>query len=630
MTNASNVLQQAGAAGEVAPRQAVLTLEAMVYAAILVLALVLRLAELDTVPLTTPETHQALAAWRAVTPGAAGLPVTPESPLLFALHSLVFATMGASEITVRIGTALGGVLLVLSPALFRDLLGRGRALLASLVLLCSPTLLAASRFDSPVVWTVLLAVLALWAGWRWWDTHSEGYALAASIFLGAALLLGDPTGPVLVLVLLAAGGLALWLTAVDFEVDDSPGIMARLRSRLVGFPWQPAVLVTALVILIVSTQFFIRLDGLGAIGELLSAGLGGLSTARPGAPVFYPLLTSLFYEPIVWLFALIAIWSLSRRGALTVVERFTVGWLAFTIIGWLLYNGGGPEHALWAEVPLAVLVGGFLFDLLQTTLHPFWQVPPWAKGVLAFATVILLFIFTVHGQAVARSLLQLPLEGGTFDINVIATVNLVWVLMALLLGIIGVFLAAGIWGMTATMQGGALGVLAFALFTGIGSGWNIAVIRATDPVELWHMTGAVTAQSQSLRNTLLQLAERSAAGVNQELVVMALAPQDGVVAWALRDFNKTQFITDVAEAQEAGIVLLPDFSTSPGLGGDYVGDAYTIRTTWNGRPIVPGDLLAWWFQRNVRPGLAPVALERVVLWLRQDIYNGMPFDFQAG
>ncbi|MCB9457245.1 MAG: hypothetical protein H6671_14770 [Anaerolineaceae bacterium] len=626
MMNTSHVLQQSASVGEIAPRRAVLTLETMVYAVMLVLALVLRLAELDTVPLTTPEVRQALSAWRAVSPGAAGLPITPESPLLFALHSLVFATMGASEFTARVGTVLASVLLVMSPVLFRDLLGRGRSLLASVVLLCSPSLLAASRFDSPVVWTVLLGVLSLWAAWRWWETKREGFALVVLLFLGAALFLGDPTGPVFVLILFGAGGLALWLTAADYALTDSPGLFTQFRARLAAFPWQIGLLVAGLGILVVSTQFFTRLDGLSAISELLNAGLRGLGTSRPGAPLFYPLLTSLFYEPVVWFFAVITIWLLGRRGTIAVADRFLVGWLAFTVIGWLLYNGAGPEHALWAEVPLAVLVGGLLLDLLQTPRHTFWNAPAWGKAVLAVMTIILLFIFTVHGQAVARSLLKLPPE--TFDLNTVGTVNLVWVLMALLLGIVGVFLSAGIWGMTSTLQAGALGLLSFALFTGMGSGWNIAVTNATNPVDLWHME-TMTPQTQALRETLLHLSERGAGGFNQELVVTALAPQDGAVAWALRDFNQTQFITDIAEAQGAGIVLLPELTVSPDLGGDYVGDAYTIRSEWRGASVALLDLPAWWFQRRVRTGLEPVALERVVLWLRQDVYNGVPFDFEG-
>ncbi|MCB9453392.1 MAG: glycosyltransferase family 39 protein [Anaerolineaceae bacterium] len=623
--NASHVLSQSSTAPEVASERAVLTLEWLLYAGLLALAFVLRLAQIDVVPLTSPEAREALSAWRAVVPGAAGLPIIAQSPLLFTIHSLSFSLLGASEFTVRLGTLLAGSLLVISPALFRDLLGRGRALLTSVVLLASPTLLAASRYDSPVVWTVLLVVLTLWAFWRWWESDHEGYALAASGFLGAALLLSDPTAPVLILILIAAGGLALWLTASDYALEEAPGVVAQFRARMAAFPWSLGLLIAALVVVIVSTQFLSRLDGLSAVGELLSAGLGGVTTPRANAPLFYPLVTSLFYSPMIWFFAVVAIWLLARKMTITVVDRFLVGWLAFTVVGWLLYVGGGPEQALWAVVPLAVLVSGLLLDLLAKPRHPIWTIPGWSKLVLATLTVILLFIFTVHGQAVARSLLNLP--PGTLDINAINTVNLVWMLMTLLLGMIGVFIFASMWGMTTTIQGSALGILAFALFTGIGSGWNIAVTNAANATELWHME-APTPQTALLRDTLRQLAERGAGAVNQELELVALVPQDGLVAWLLRDFSRTQFINEVSEARGAGIVLLPQYAETPDLGGDYVGHSLTVLSSWSGKTLNLADLPAWWSQRRVR--VQPAPLEKIVLWLRQDIYNGVPFDFNGG
>jgi predicted membrane-bound mannosyltransferase len=185
------------------------TLEVAVYALMILLALVMRVAELDTVPLSDAEARQALAAWRFVQPSAPGEGIMPNSPLLFALHSFSFSTMGANEFTARMFTALAGVALILSPLLFRDWFGRTRTLLLSLILFFSPTVLVTSRADSPVIWTMLAAVLGLWALWRYWDTQRGGYAIFATVCLGAVLLLTDPTGPVFALILLGAAAFAL-------------------------------------------------------------------------------------------------------------------------------------------------------------------------------------------------------------------------------------------------------------------------------------------------------------------------------------------------------------------------------------------------------------------------------------
>ena len=108
--------------------------EWIAYGLLLVLAVWLRVAELDTVPLASAEATQALATWRALHPALPGAAIVPESPLLFALHGLSFSTLGASEFSARIFTALAGAFLVVAPALFREVLGWSRAYLFSLIL----------------------------------------------------------------------------------------------------------------------------------------------------------------------------------------------------------------------------------------------------------------------------------------------------------------------------------------------------------------------------------------------------------------------------------------------------------------------------------------------------------------
>src|SRR5690348_3801029 len=95
------------------PRRLAIRGEVIVYLVIALLALVLRIAQLDVVPLSMHEARQALAAWRVVYPQAAGSLIVPESPVLFALHGLAYSVLGANEFSTRIFTALAGILLVL-------------------------------------------------------------------------------------------------------------------------------------------------------------------------------------------------------------------------------------------------------------------------------------------------------------------------------------------------------------------------------------------------------------------------------------------------------------------------------------------------------------------------------------
>jgi hypothetical protein len=96
------------------------------------------------------------------------------------------------------------------------------------------------------------------------------------------------------------------------------------------------------------------------------------------------------------------------------------------------------------------------------------------------------------------------------------------------------------------------------------------------------------------------------------------------VAWVLRDYPHVEYIPDVAAARLQPIALLPISVQPPDLGSSYVGQQFTITTGWDYRALRPAEFLAWWTQRNTRTVGVPI--EAMVLWLRQDVYDGaQPF-----
>ncbi len=597
------------------PRGLTLRLELAAYMALLLLALVLRVAELDTVPLSGSEARQALAAWRVAWPNAAGGDIVPDSPLLFALHVFSFSTLGGNEFTARIFTALAGVALMLSPALFRDLLGRHRALLLSTLLFFSPALLISSRADSPVVWTLLVAVSGLWALWRWRDTRQAGYSALAVVCLLAVLLLTDPTGPVLALVLLGAAVVTLWDKRAEGEAPD-----AALRELLSGGAWLRGLLVGGLVVVLVSTLFLTYPEGLSAVSGLVGAGARGLTAPPSGAPVVFPLLAVLFYEPVLVLFGVVGALWLARSGRLAGVERFLLGWLIFGAVVSVLYAGLGADHALWVVLPLAGLTSRVVVELLRDSDRLIWYTPGWAKWALALAMLALLLVLSVHTQALGRALLKSP--EGTVQISQIDARSAVWVLVALLFMITGYFMAGSVWGGGTALRGWALGLLAFGLVTSLGAGWNTAVFDADSPVEFWHIQ-PTSRNTRLLRQTLTELSARESRGFPM-LEVAALAPEDGVVAWLLHDYPNTRFVQHISEARTLPVVLLPELAEPPDLGGSYVGQPFTITGGWSSQSVRLADFPAWWLQREVRTPAQ--AANRMILWLRQDIYSGVPFN----
>jgi hypothetical protein len=406
------------------------------------------------------------------------------------------------------------------------------------------------------------------------------------------------------------------------EFEGQPSAAEDTNSVELGqWPWRAGLALAALVVVSVSTLFMTYPAGLSNVGELLSSGFRGLAIARPFTPPLFPVLITLFYEPFMVLLgvgALIWLWS---DDSLSGVERFFTGWLIVGTIASVIYAGSGPEHALWIILPLYGLVSSLVVRLLEPALSVlWWNVPWWAKWLVALAMIALLAMLAVHSQSLARSMLG----NATAVIQIVnvSAYNVIWIVIIILFMLIGYFLASSLWGTGTTIRGALLGVLAFGMVTSLGSGWYIAVANASNPIEFWNRN-ATDSDTFLLRRSLLELADRQAEGIPAEMRVVALAPDDGVIAWLLRDFPLTQFIPDAGAAKTEPIVLLPTSAEEPDLGGSYVGQRFIINSTWDFASMTIWNFPAWWLQRRTLTG--PTPTDAVVLWLRQDIYNGVPF-----
>jgi predicted membrane-bound mannosyltransferase len=614
--NVTQVIEQQPEVG-VTSRSLVIRREALAYLALALLALVLRLAQLDVVPLSSGEARQALAAWRTVFSEAAGSPIVPESPLLYMLHGLSFSVLGPSEFSARALTVLAGIALMFSPLLFRAMFGQTRTFVFCLLLFFSPAMLATSRMDSPVVWTLLAAVLSLWGWWRYSQQRQTYHALLATVCLTAMIFLTEPAGVYFSLALGLAG-----LFAIRFRPDGSKQNGASEASDAASsaaFPWRNAFLMALLAVFLVSTWFMFNPAGLSAVGELLAAGLRGLTTPRPFVPTFFPLLTVLFYEPLIFIVGVVAALRLFRSDeAVSVVDRFLLGWLIFGLVLALVYAAAGPEHALWIILPLIGLASRSVTGLITAESRRY--APDWVRWAVALVTAGLMAILAVHGQSLARSMMGSP--DSLFQLVSVNAYNVVWLIIVVLFALIGYFYVSSEWDEGTALRGGVLGLLAFMLVTGLGSGWHIAVANADDPVEFWNRnpTGSATLE---LRHTLMELADRQTGGF-PEMAVTVLASDDSVLAWLLRDFPNTTFITDVAAARGQEIVLLPTALDKPDLGGGYVGQKFVISRNWNLSGVGLPNFPAWWLQRRTLTGALPT--EEMTLWLRQDVYNGTQAD----
>jgi uncharacterized protein (TIGR03663 family) len=145
--------------------------ETLVYAALLLAAVVTRFYDLETRVMSHDESLHTFYSWELFK--GRGFQHTPlmHGPLQFHLVALSYFLFGDSDATARVPAALSGVLAVGMLFLYRRWLGRTGALVAAGLLLISPYMLYYSRYVRNESYVVAEALLAYWATFRYFETR---------------------------------------------------------------------------------------------------------------------------------------------------------------------------------------------------------------------------------------------------------------------------------------------------------------------------------------------------------------------------------------------------------------------------------------------------------------------------
>jgi uncharacterized protein (TIGR03663 family) len=134
--------------------------EKAIYIAIFLLAVVSRFWDLGTRAMSHDESLHALYSYYLYNGSGYAHNPMMHGPFLFHANALIYFLFGDTDYTARIVPAIFGVIMVMSPLLLRRWLGRLGAVVASILLLISPSILYYSRYIRNdiyiTVWTVLL------------------------------------------------------------------------------------------------------------------------------------------------------------------------------------------------------------------------------------------------------------------------------------------------------------------------------------------------------------------------------------------------------------------------------------------------------------------------------------------
>jgi len=628
------------------------SIEALAYLGLALVTMILRLSDLDTVPISEFEAKGALHAWHTIEDDAPGAFAPSSSPLTYLAQLTSFSLLGASEFTARIGAAIAGMALAFTPLLFRENLGKTRTFVWAALLSLLTIPIVASRIADGVSFMMLFAILAIWLVRRYWYSRRQSDAFLAIASITFMLLLSSPRGIPMLAVMLAAGWLAVWRTALSAPQRlGLPGddILQLALRRLREFPVAQAAFIPILIVFLTATMFMLNPAGLSTVSELVNQAVSGLTQSDSLDGTRLGFITLVAYEPLLIIYALGGAWLLWKKGDITYIDRFAAAWAAIGALGLLLYPGAMATDAMWVVAPLSLLASyGITQLMVDRRVVILWAAAEddaddsalyspryrWVKWTISAGVLMFLLILAVQFMQVARLLLALP-AGTTFaelfpllfepaQIRLLQGAGLL--VLTAIISLIVFLLTANFWGLGTCLQGIGLGFFWLMLLSGIGGAWNGNIAKAADPRHLWRQR-AVSEDAYLLRHTLFELADRATSGF-PELEIFIVRDQDGIIrndgliAWFARDFPKARFVNSPAEAAGEGIVLTAQPDQEPEtLGGDYVGQRFLLQRSWSFTELGLWDLPAWWSQGRLRDGI--LKDDVVMLWLRQDVYDGI-------
>jgi uncharacterized protein (TIGR03663 family) len=327
-----------------------------------------RFAQLDVLALSPVEGRRAFQAYsfyRGSTSGP-GLKLPDTSPAFLLLQSLALFLFGATDVVARVVPAFLGSGIVVLAWLMWPFVGRARALGMAALAALSPTLLYASRTGDVQIavafFSLLLVVAVLRVGLEGASVDARRcWALVAGVALAASFASGPASLSVLI---------ALAVGAVSGLAVETGGERA-LRRSLTAMSTTPQALVFALggfviTLIVLFTRLFSDLTALGGIGGTFGDWGRLLATASSTTPTQFFLLAILLYEPLAIAFAIVA----ANRGVSdrpgTLSWPFFVGWFTAALLLFSFSSGRAPELAIHVALPLVLLGGAGLGDLVSS------------------------------------------------------------------------------------------------------------------------------------------------------------------------------------------------------------------------------------------------------------------------
>jgi uncharacterized protein (TIGR03663 family) len=571
-----------------------LTVEAALYFIIALIAVGLRLYNLDGRPMQASEAAQALAAWRSAQGLLQGAALGQHSPILFTSNMFLFALFGANDFLARLVPALSGALLVIAPYFLRQRLGRMGALVASFLLALSPSVLFFSRYLGGEIVVVACALAITYGLFDYLEQRQPKHLYLVAVALGLALSAG--TGTYTFVFVVVTFGLVLALVS-RFSAPSE--YWQRFSAA-----WQAArgekdllrdcAALLVLIFVLVCTGLLLHLSGLQDGIDLLTDWLSAFQPRAGGHPWYYHPQLLIVYEPLILVFGLAAVVYLLKKRDL--FSLFLAYWTMVVFLIYLVAGGRGPGDVLLIVLPLALLAGEFIGRLLDDLVGRVSWMPEGLFVAVACAIVVHLGLQLGAHVAFGRR-------------------DYLWLALAAGFVLIGLFVLCWIsFGREPTLRAGALVLLLVLTILTVGTSCYLNYRRDSDPREI--MVASPTSRDLFDLVQTVEMVSSRETGDPRTIAVTVHQGAGPALAWYLRDFGDVQFVDQLGPLINTPVVIAPAEEQEPTLGADYSGQDSALTSSWKLQSLSGSDLLEWLFYRRAP---TPVQTDNLVLWVKQEL-----------
>lgn len=542
----------------------------------LILAACMRFVKLGSTSLTD---HEASLALQAFNPDR----IIGGQPGYVGLTSLLFNIFEGSDFFARFWPAIFGIVLVLVPGLFRKQIGELAIVFLAFLIALEPGLVALSRSadGSMITITALLLTIGLVMNRK---------MIPSGVFAGLALA-GSENYWLLALSL----GLA-WLV-VYVITTDKPSTFDIEHFRIEKTNWLRFAFATLITLLLVSSQFLLRPNGISGIGSTITD-FAAQWQPKEALGLGAYLLTFLITQfPAL----ILGLWGLSNglREKSKWSRLLGLWWMIGLLLAVII-----PSH----DVMLISMVNLPLFVLAAI------QIARLFKGIMIHSNIVL-----IAESVVTISLLVFA------TINFLNMINfppvdevgmrnrLIGTFLPLALWLAFTVLMAWGWDSTSTKSGIIIGLGILLGASLIGSGWKAAGLGSYPENELLAYPGYVIGQKDLLQT--VQDVSSWNIGQKNRIDVELVGIDSPSVNWAFRNFETISEVSGFPVSDTPSIVIskMDAVIQTQSL---YRGQA----VVWSVQPDYSQanwqNWVKWFFTRQI-----PQRKSNLLLWVRNDLFK---------